>query len=152
MSEIVPRRQSSDIMTLRDAVDRLFQESFVRPFSTLFPVPTRMGMAVDVFDKDDSIVVEATLPGVKPEDVDIKVLGDLLTIRAESKQEKDVSEDKYSYRERSYGVWQRSIALPVSVSADKAEARLDHGILKLILPKTERERAHPIKVVAGESK
>jgi HSP20 family protein len=146
MADLVPRRESSDLMTLRDAVDRLFQESFVRPFSTLFPASARGAMALDVYDQDDAVVVEVTVPGVKPEDIDVRITGDVLSIRAESKQEKTISEDRYSYKERSYGVMQRSITLPASVDPDKAEAKLEHGVLKLTLPKVEQQKARQIKV------
>jgi HSP20 family protein len=150
MSQMQPRRESTDLLALPDAIDRLFRESFVRPFSGFLPTMTRTGMAVDVYDMGDHIMVEATLPGVKAEDVDIKVMGDMLTIKAETKMEKDVSEDKYSYKERSYGVWQRSIMLPASVNIDKAEAKLESGVLKLTLPKSEQERTQSIKVKGGE--
>jgi HSP20 family protein len=103
-------------------------------------------MALDVYDQDDAVVVEVTVPGVKPEDIDVRITGDVLSIRAESKQEKTVSEDRYSYKERSYGVMQRSITLPASVDPDKAEAKLEHGVLKLTLPKVEQQKARQIKV------
>lgn len=145
MADIVPRREG-EIVTLRDAIDRLFQESFVRPWTTLFPSVTRTGMFLDVYDQDDKIMVEATMPGVKPEDIDIRIQGDVLTIKSEVKQEKNISEDRYTYKERSYGAMQRSITLPSAVNADKAEAKLENGVLKLSLPKVEEQRAKSIKV------
>jgi len=146
MADLVPRRESGELVTLRGAIDHLFQESFVRPWAALFPSGTRIGMALDVYDQDDKIVVEATMPGVKPEDIDIRIQGDVLTIRSEAKQEKEVSKDRYSYKERSYGAVQRSLTLPSSVNADQAEAKLDNGVLKLSLPKVEQQRAKSVKV------
>lgn len=150
MSELVPRGRSGEMVSLRDALDRIFQESFVRPWSSLMPAMGEGAMAVDVYDQEDRIVVEATVPGVKPEDIDIRIQGDMLTIKAESKQEKEVSEENYSYKERSFGVIQRSLTLPSAVKADEAEAKLEEGVLKLTLPKSEEQRPRSIKVKASE--
>jgi len=146
MSSMVPRRQTGEMVSLRDAIDRMFQESFVRPWSAFMGTSVPEAMAVDVYDQDDKIVVEAAMPGVKPEDIDIRVQGDVLTIKAETKQEKDVSEERYTYKERSYGMMQRSVSLPSEVNADAAEASLDNGVLKLSLPKAEGVRTKSIKV------
>lgn len=147
MASIVPRPERSELMTLRDAVDRLFQESFVRPWSFASALGTGVrGMEVDLYDEGENLMVEATMPGVKTEDIDIRVQGDVLTISAETKQEKDISEDRYTYKERSYGRIQRSITLPTRVDANKAEARLEDGVLKLTLPKVESEKSRQIKV------
>jgi HSP20 family protein len=147
MAQLVPRRERGELVSLRDAIDRLFEEAFVRPWSEFFPWSARYGeMAVDVLDEGDKIVVEASMPGVKPEDVDVRIQGNMLTIKAESKREKEVSEDKYVYKERSYGMMQRSVSLPVEVDADKAEAVLEHGVLRLSLPKVAAEKARQIKV------
>jgi HSP20 family protein len=134
-------------MTLRDAIDRLFEESFVRPWSGF--LGGSRGMSVDVYDQDDRIMVEASLPGVKPEDVDIRVEGNVLTIKAERKQEKDISEDRYTYKERSYGMMQRTLTLPSAVKPEAAEATMENGELKLSLPKAEEARGRRIQVKAG---
>ncbi|MHB0876950.1 MAG: Hsp20/alpha crystallin family protein [Anaerolineae bacterium] len=150
MSSMVPRREGGEMVSLRDALDRMFQESFVRPWSSFIGAGGRETMLIDVYDQEDKVVVEAAMPGVKPEDIDIRVQGDVLTIKAETKQEKDVSEDKYTYKERSYGVLQRSVTLPTEVNADQAEAILDNGVLRLSLPKTEEQRPKSIKVKPSE--
>jgi len=149
MAQLVPRRESGELLSLREAVNRLFEESFVRPWVSLFPEVERPQMAIDVYDTDDAVMVEANLPGVKAEDIDIQIRGDVLTIKAESKREKEVSEDKYTYKERAYGVIERSVRLPVDVDVDAAEAKLENGILKLTLPKVEKEGAKKIKIKAG---
>jgi len=147
MGELVQRREPGEVVTLRDAVDRLFREAFVRPWGEFWPAAVgRAGIAVDVYEEDDRVTVEATMPGVKAEDIDVRVQGDVLAIKAERKQERDISEERYTYRERSYGMMERRIPLPTSVDADKAEAKLEQGVLKLTLPKTGRERARRIKV------
>lgn len=146
MADLVPR-ENREVMTLRDAIDRLFEESFVRPWSQL-GAPEGRGMPVDVVDEGDHLTVEATLPGVKAEDVDVRVEGNTVSIRAESKSEKETAEDKYAYRERYHGVVQRSFTLPSEVDADKAEAKLENGVLHLLLPKVERAKTHTVKVSA----
>lgn len=149
MADLVPQGETRSMLTLRDAIDRLFRESFVRPWGES-SLAGGQDMSLDVYDEDDHVTVEATMPGVKPDDIEISVRDNVLVIKAETKQEKDVSEDRYSYRERSYGMMQRSVALPSGVDADKAEAKLEDGVLKLTLPKSERERPHRIQVKAGE--
>ncbi|NPV07547.1 MAG: Hsp20/alpha crystallin family protein [Anaerolineae bacterium] len=144
MAELVPR-ENREVMTLREAIDRLFEESFVRPW-THFARAGERGMALDVYDEGDHVVVEAVVPGVKSEDVDVRVEGNVLTIRAETSKSKDVSDEKYFYRERYRGVMQRSVTLPSEVNADKADARLENGILRLALPKAEKERTRRIQV------
>lgn len=144
MADLVPR-ENREAMTLRDAIDRLFEESFVRPWA-YFGRGGEQGMALDVYDESDHVTVEAAIPGVKPEDVDVRVEGNVLTIRAETKQSKDVSEDRYTYKECYRGVMQRSISISAEVDAEKAEAKLDNGVLKLTLPKVERERTRHIEV------
>lgn len=146
MADLLPG-EGRGVMTLRDAIDRLFEESFVTPWAYFGGDEHRM--ALDLYDEGDHITLEATVPGVKPEDVDIRVDGNLLTIKAESKDSKEISEDRYTYRERYRGVMQRTITLPADVDAQRASAKLQNGVLKLTLPKTERARTRRIEVKAN---
>jgi len=135
-----------DLVTLREAMDRLFAESFVRP-GTAFPV-TGVEPAVDVYQTKDEIVVKAALPGLKPDEIDISVTGDLLTIRGEFKQEEKIEEGGYLRQERRYGQFCREFNLPTQVTADKAKADFEHGILTLHLPKAEAVKPKSISVKA----
>ena len=135
-----------DLVTLREAMDRLFAESFVRP-STAFPA-TGFEPSVDVYQTKDEIVVKAALPGIKPDDIDISVTGDLLTIRGEMKQEEKIEEGSYLRQERRYGQFCREFALPTQVSADKSKAEFEHGVLTLRLPKAEAAKPKSISVKA----
>ncbi len=146
MADLVPR-ENREVMTLRDAIDRLFEDSFVRPWSQLGATEGR-GMAVDVIDEGDHFAVEATLPGVKAEDVDVRIEGNTVSIKAESRTSKQAAEEKYTYRERYHGVLQRSFTLPTEVNSDKAEAKLENGVLRLSLPKVEKAKTHRITVSA----
>jgi HSP20 family protein len=97
---------------------------------------------------DDEVVVKATVPGVKPDDLHITITGDVLTIRGEVKQEEEVKEEAYHIRERRYGTFSRSLPLPVPVLTDKAKAEFENGILTLTLPKAEEVRPKTIEVKA----
>jgi HSP20 family protein len=138
-----------EAMTLRDAVNRLFEDSFVRPFGG-WPLGDRDGgsnvLAVDMYETNDDVMVKASLPGVKPEDVDITVTGNVLDIRAETKQESEETRGDYHYRERRYGTFQRSLSLPVDVKADQVEATFENGVLTLKMPKAEQAKARQIRI------
>lgn len=130
---------------MRDALDRLFDERF-RGGSEWNTATTP---AIDMYQTDKDVVVHASLPGVKPEDVDISILGDTLTVKGEMKSEQNVDRDNYYYQERRYGTFSRTLTLPMAVEADKAEAKFDNGVLTLTLPKSEQAKAKRIEVKAG---
>jgi len=135
---------------LRTTMDRLFEEGFSRPWRLLSADEgTAMAFPVEVSETDAAIDIKAALPGVRPEDVDISVQGDVLTIRGEHREETKEEKKDYYRREIRYGAFHRSLSLPVSVDADKAEARYENGILMLHLPKAEAVRAKQIKVVSA---
>lgn len=144
MSNLVRWEPFREMLSLRDAVDRLLADSFVRTsdwFSEGVP-------AIDMYETKDAVVVKATLPGVKPEDVEIKLTGDVLSIRGEMKEEVETNDRNYHCRERRYSSFNRSIGLPVSVMADKASAEFENGILTLTLPKSEESKPKVITVKA----
>jgi HSP20 family protein len=101
-----------------------------------------------MYQTANDVVIKASLPGVKPEQVDISITGDTITIKGEHKEEEEVKEEDYFRKERRYGAFGRSIQIPVSVQSDKAEAVFENGILTLTLPKAEEIRPKQIKVKA----
>ena len=134
-----------EMVSLRDAVNSLLQESFVRPGG----VPGAGGpttLPLDVAETENEFVVKASLPGIKPEDVQITVHGDTLTIRGESKAEEEKQGRTWHLRERRSGVFRRSLSLATPIDADKANARFEHGVLTLTLPKSEQARPKQIKI------
>jgi len=135
-----------ELVSLRDAMDRLFAESFVRP-GTAFP-PFFEGPAVDIYQTKDDVVVKAAIPGIKPEDIDIAVTGEILTIKGELKEEEKIEEGSYLRQERHYGQFCREFTLPTQVNADKAKAEFEHGVLTLRLPKAEAVKPKSIQVKA----
>ncbi len=146
MSQLTRWEPFRDLISLREAMDRLFEESVVRPSST--ELSRRMGgtLAVDMYETDEAVVVKSATPGVDPEDIDISITGDTLTIKGETKVDEEVEEENYVYRERRYGSFARSLTIPVPVQADEAEAAFEDGILTLTLPKAEEIRPKAIKV------
>ncbi|QEH38778.1 18 kDa heat shock protein [Aquisphaera giovannonii] len=134
-----------DAVSLRDAVNTLFQESFVRPGS----VPNTNGTAslpLDICESENEFVIRASLPGVKPDDVQITLHGDTLTIRAEAKAEEEKKGEHWHLRERRFGSFQRSVTLGTPVNTEKADAQYEHGVLTLRLPKAEEAKPRQIRI------
>jgi HSP20 family protein len=101
---------------------------------------------VDVCETNDKVLVTASIPGIKPEDIKITVTGDVLQLSGEMKEDNERDEATYHVRERRFGSFNRSIYLPTPVVSDKAEALFENGVLKLTLPKAEEARPKAIKV------
>jgi HSP20 family protein len=132
-----------EMVTLRSAMDRLFEDSFVSPMS--------WRTAIDVHETQDDLVVTAVLPGMAPEDVDITMTGQSLTLRGELKADESVDREQYLYRERRYGSFSRSLQLPVRVEGDRAEATFTNGVLTLRIPKAEEVKPRQIRINAGSN-
>jgi len=149
MADLIRWDPFREMVSLRDAMDRLFEESFVRPFGGWpFLTGEAQTLALDIYETDDDLVVEASLPGINPDEVDISVVGNTLTIKGEHEEKKEEEKGKYHCRERRYGAFQRTVSLPVEVDANKAEAVFENGVLKLTLPKVEEARPKRIQVKA----
>jgi HSP20 family protein len=148
MANLVRWDPVRDMMSLREAMDRLFEESFVRPRGVLAPVEGVPTLALDVFESDDDVTVRASIPGVNPDDIDISVKGDVLTIKGQTSEEREEKQGNYHLRERRYGAYQRSVNLPAPVNTDKAEAEFKNGVLTLTLPKVEEVKPKSIKIKA----
>jgi len=101
---------------------------------------------VDLYETDDEVVVQASLPGVKAAEVQVSVTGKTLTVRAETEAEQADERPNYHRQERRYGAFQRSLTLPVRVDADKANATFENGVLDLRLPKAPEVRSKTIEV------
>jgi len=134
-----------EMVSLRDAMNRLFEDSFVRPAA--WPMPfDGTSVAVDMIDGKDDVIVTASVPGIKPEDLDITLTGDTLTIRGEFKSEDKREDASVIRQERRFGAFERSLSLPTQVVADKARAEFENGVLTLTLPKAEEVKPKSIKV------
>ncbi|MGD0612583.1 MAG: Hsp20/alpha crystallin family protein [Anaerolineales bacterium] len=145
MSNLTRFEPAREMLTLREAMDQLFNEAFTRPFGL---TPDMQAPSIDMFQTEDNLVVRAALPGVKAEDMQISVTGDLLTIKAEMKEKTNIKEEAYHIREQRYGSFERTLSLPSEVLADKAKAEFENGILTITLPKVEETRPKTITVKA----
>ena len=138
-----------ETMTLRDAMDRLFDDAFTRPFSLMRDGGANWSSpAVDMYQTDNEVVVKAALPGFKPDEVQINVTGDILTIKGEVKHEEEKKDKSWHIREQRWGSFERSLRLPTGVMSDRAKADFDNGILTISLPKSEEVRPKTITVKA----
>ena len=141
------RKPFEELMTLPRVMDRFFEQPFFRPGRMLvreFGVP-----AVDVKALAGEIIVEAALPGVKPEDVEITVDGDVLTIKGTCKHEEETEESGFLYRELSRGEFSRAIPLPATIRAAEAKAVFQAGMLTLTLPKAAEAVPTKVAIQAG---
>jgi HSP20 family protein len=134
-----------EMMTLREAMDRLFQESVVRPTGS-FLAGARGATPVDIAERDNSFVVQAAMPGIAPEDIQVTVKGNTLTIRGEHKDEEERGDQNWLVRERRGQSFYRSVSLPAAVNADKAEAKYENGVLTLTLPKADEALPKQIRI------
>lgn len=107
-------------------------------------------LALDVFQDRDNIVIRSTIAGVSPDDLDITVASDTVIIKGERRQQHEVAEDDYFYKECYWGNFSRSLPLPVEIDVDKAKADIKDGVLILTLPKASATRTKKIKVKGGE--
>ena len=145
MASIVRWEPFRDMVTLRDAMDRAFEDRFFRPAVPFGPW-AEGALAVDVYETDEKVVVKTAIPGVKADEIEVSVAGDTLTIKAETREEEEISRENYLRREQRYGSYCRSVALPGGLEADKATADYTDGILTLTFPKAEEVKPKSIKV------
>ncbi|MGZ3631875.1 MAG: Hsp20/alpha crystallin family protein [Candidatus Limnocylindrales bacterium] len=134
-----------DMLSLRQAMDRLFEDSFVRPRGFL-TWGEGNALPLDIQATPDALVVEAALPGVKPEDVAITIEGDTLTISGSNESERKTDEGGYLYQEIRHGSFSRTVTLPADLKADQAIASFEHGLLRLSIPKAEAAKPRRITI------
>jgi len=140
----VARRTSP--FTIRHAVDRLFDETAFRPIARAYSAPRRLPL--DITSNDDAVVIEAALPGVRPEDVEITVHEDALTITIKETEaaQNEQSQGERVYREvrRSHG--SRTLSLPKGLDFDAAAATFENGMLRLAIPRAEQAKPRQITI------
>lgn len=137
----------AELTGMRSAMDRLFEQGFgrlpsLRSGEELGPAT----LGLDVYETDTSYVVKAAIPGVDPEQLDIEVKDDVLTIAGSYEHRDEAQEENYLRRELRTGSFARTLRLPPTVDAANAAAEFDRGILKLTLPKKEEAKAQSIKI------
>jgi HSP20 family protein len=140
-----------DLRSLQDEMNRLFSPNVWRnPGEEAF-IKTAWSPSVDIFETADSLVLEAELPGMKPEEVDVTIENNTITIKGERKFEKKEENDNYHRVERSDGSFTRSFTLPRNVVGDEAKAEFTNGVLHIALPKREEEKARKIEIKPADT-
>jgi len=140
----------SDLTPLRNMMDRLMEDAWVRPPASWMQ-GNQGAFGFDLYETGEDFVLTATLPGVRPDDLELSVQGNMLTISGEMKSEENDNDQRtYHLRERQYGRFSRQITLPTSIQTDRIQANLEHGVLTLHVPKAEESRPRRIEIHAGD--
>ncbi len=136
-----------ELSTLQERINRLFIEAFPQTTGTEGEL-TRgaWNPVVDIFDKEDSIIIHAELPGVKKNDISVEIKDNMLILKGERSVNEEVKEENYYRKERSFGSFQRAFTLPVPVDPDKIKATYKDGVLEIKLEKPEKEIPKKIRV------
>jgi HSP20 family protein len=142
-----------EIVSLREAMNNLLEESFVRPRQGISMPGMASSLALDVKETPEKFVITASVPGVPSSDIDITVLGDTLRIRGQRKEETEESGEggRWLLRERRFGAFERTVSLPTTVSSDQATADFKDGVLTISLPKADaaKPKSIPVKGVGA---
>lgn len=144
MSNITRWDPFQDMMTLREAMNQLVEDSLVAP--NVVRRGEGFVPALDLSETDDSYIVEAATPGLKPEDLEITFENNVLTIKGEVRRESEERKRNYHRVERRFGAFRRTISLPASVKGDAITASLNEGVLRLEIPKAEEVKPRKISV------
>jgi len=142
-----------DIVSLREAMNNLLEESFVRPRPGISGPGMASSLALDVKETPDKFIVTASAPGVPPSDIDITVLGDTLRIRGHRREdiEEATEGSRWLLRERRFGTFERTVSLPSVVDSDDASADFKDGVLTISLPKADIAKPRSIPVTGAAS-
>ena len=145
--ELTPWRRSGELRPywrdMDDLMTRFFRDMPMMREGAWDWVPT-----VDVTETDGNVMVKAELPGMDPKDIDIDITGDVLTLKGEKKSEEEKKDERYYFRERHYGSFQRTFQLPAGVDNDKVDANFKNGVLTVRIPKSEESKQKKIEIKA----
>jgi HSP20 family protein len=137
-------RPTTDLMSVSRAFDRLFDDAAFRPLAWGGPIEARLPL--DVTSSEDAVMIEAALPGVSPEHVEITVHQDNLTIAVKEQEEREEAEGERVYRELRRSTGTRTLTLPSGLDTEHAEATFENGMLRLYIPRAEAAKPRQIKV------
>ena len=146
MNAITLWRPRRDWLSVSDAIDRFFDEASPRSSRAWLAPAWRAGVALDVYRDNGSLVIKVEVPGVTPEELDVTVKDNVLTISGETSAEEEVKEENYVHRERRYGSFCRSVALPAEAEGDKADAAFEDGVLTVTIPVAAELQPETVKV------
>jgi HSP20 family protein len=138
-----------ELRGLQDELNRVFNVGFAKGTENEGFARGAWSPNVDIFEGEDKIVIEAELAGVKPEEVDISIENNVVTLKGARKFEQEDKRENFHRIERSYGTFTRSFTLPRTVAADEAKADFNNGILTVTLPKREEAKARKIEITGA---
>ena len=148
MSTMIRWNPFGEMARMRSEIDRLFEDAFSAPVGK-WDKNSVWGFPLDVTEADESFTVKAAVPGMDPNELDIAITDNVLTIKGETQAEETREDEKVHLRERRYGSFMRSISLPVPVEADNVSANYENGVLSLHIPKAEAVKPKRITVNVG---
>lgn len=152
MSKMIRWQPMNEMLSLRDAMDRLFEDSWVSHRAWNHVPAAWVEPTLDVYETADNVVMKTAIPGVKAEEVEITVKGNYLALSGESKEESETKDKNYLRRETRVGAFSRMIELPNGLQTDKADAKFENGMLTITFPKAEQVKPKKIQVQTVDSK
>lgn len=141
-----------DLVTLREKMNRLFEEAYSARGEERNLVSSSWTPSVDIYETENQLVLSVEVPGIKDENIEIKIEDSTLSLRGERKFEKETKEENYHRIERAYGSFYRSFSLPPYIDQDKIEAEHENGVLKITMPKKHEAKPRQVKVLKAKPK
>ena len=141
-----------DLLTLRDKMNRLFEETFSLRGEEKDLISGTWTPAVDIYETENAVVLTAELPGMEEKDIQLKIEDNNLVLKGERKFEKETKEENYYRIERAYGSFYRSFTIPTAVDQEKITAEYNNGVLKVTMPKKEEIKPKEIKITRSKGK
>ncbi len=140
-----------DLATLRERMNRLFEEAYTSRGEEKDMVASTWNPSVDIYETENELVLKAELPGIDEDDIEIKLEDNTLTLKGDRKFEKETKEENFHRIERSYGSFYRSFTLPRNIDQDKIKAESESGILKITMPKKAELKPKKVKILKPKS-
>jgi HSP20 family protein len=141
-----------DMVTLREKMNRLFEDSLTNKGEDKDLTVSNWAPAVDIYETGNELVLTAEVPGIDEKDIEIKVEDNTLTLKGERKFEKETKEENFHRLERSYGSFFRAFSLPNSIDPDRIQAEHENGVLKIIMPKRQELKPKTVKILKAAEK
>ena len=141
-----------DLITLREKMNRLFEEAFTSRGEEKDLVASTWSPSVDIYETENALVLAAEVPGIDEKDIEIKIEDNTLTLKGERKFEKETKEENYHRIERAYGSFYRSFTLPHYIDQDKIKAEHENGVLKITMPKKPELKPRKVKILKPSKK
>jgi HSP20 family protein len=141
-----------DMVTLREKMNRLFEDSLANKGEDKDFMASNWAPAVDIYETGNELVLTAEVPGIEEKDIEIKIEDNTLTLKGERKFEKETKEENFHRIERSYGSFFRAFALPNSIDTDRIQAEYENGVLKIVMPKRQELKPKTVKILKPAEK